>query len=108
MNPDQNKKQIFESLKLTNLTLKNRILRSATAEAIAAPDGSIDEKAFSRYEELSKGGVGAIIIGFTSVASNDGKPEGVMRLSDDNLIPQYKQLTDIVHKDNCPFLLNLL
>ena len=48
MNPDQKQKQIFEPLKLTNLTLKNRILRSATAEAIATPDGSIDEKAYSR------------------------------------------------------------
>lgn len=107
MNPDQKQKQIFEPLKLTNLTLKNRILRSATAEAIATPDGSIDEKAYSRYEELSKGGVGAIITGFTSVASNDGRSEGIMRLSDDKLIPQYKQLTDIVHKDNCPILAQL-
>ena len=107
MNPNQKQKQIFEPLKLTNLTLKNRILRSATAEAIATPDGSIDEKAYSRYEELSKGGVGAIITGFTSVASNDGKSEGIMRLSDDKLIQQYKQLTDIVHKDNCPILVQL-
>ena len=30
-----------------------------------------------------------------------------MRLSDDKLIPQYKQLTDIVHKDNCPILAQL-
>ena len=107
MNPDQKQKQIFEPLKLTNLTLKNRIIRSATAEAIASPDGSIDEKAYSRYEELSKGGVGAIITGFTSVASNDSRSEGIMRLSDDKLIPQYKQLTDIVHKDNCPILAQL-
>ena len=48
MNPNQKQKQIFEPLKLTNLTLKNRILRSATAEAIATLDGSIDEKAYSR------------------------------------------------------------
>ena len=48
MNPNQKQMQIFEPLKLTNLTLKNRILRSATAEAIATPDGSIDEKAYSR------------------------------------------------------------
>ena len=107
MNPNQKQKQIFEPLKLTNLTLKNRIHRSATVEAIATPDGSIDEKAYSRYEELSKGGVGAIITGFTSVASNDGKSEGIMRLSDDKLIQQYKQLTDIVHKDNCPILVQL-
>ena len=30
-----------------------------------------------------------------------------MRLSDDKLIQQYKQLTDIVHKDNCPILVQL-
>ena len=42
MNPDQNPKQIFEPLKLTNLTLKNRLIRSAMAEAIASQDGSID------------------------------------------------------------------
>ena len=105
MNPDQ--KKIFEPLKLTNLTMKNRLLRSATAEAVAVQDGSIDEKAYSIYEELSKGGVGAIITGFTSVASNDCITTGIMRLSDDKLIPQYKQLTDIVHKDNCPILSQL-
>ena len=86
MNPDQ--KKIFEPLKLTNLTMKNRLLRSATAEAVAVQDGSIDEKAYSIYEELSKGGVGAIITGFTSVASNDRITTGIMRLSDDKLIPQ--------------------
>ena len=30
-----------------------------------------------------------------------------MRVSDDKLIQQYKQLTDIVHKDNCPILAQL-
>jgi len=30
-----------------------------------------------------------------------------MRVSDDKLIQQYKQLTDIVHKDNCPILVQL-
>ena len=99
-----NKKQIFEPLKLNNLTLKNRLLRSATWEGIASLDGSIDERIYKIYEELAKGGVGCIITGFTSVANNDTYFEGMMRLSDDKLIPQYQKLTDIVHKENCPIL----
>ena len=99
-----NKKQIFEPLKLNNLTLKNRLLRSATWEGIASLDGSIDERIYKIYEELAKGGIGCIITGFTSVANNDTYFEGMMRLSDDKLIPQYQKLTDIVHKENCPIL----
>jgi len=53
---------------------------------------------------LAKGGIGGIITGFTSVASNDKYIEGQMRLSEDKLIPQYKKLTDIVHKENCPII----
>ena len=104
MNPEQNQKKIFEPLKLNNLTLKNRLLRSATWEGIAALDGSIDERIYSIYEEVSQGGVGGIISGFTSVATNDHYFEGMMRLSDDKLIPQYKKLTDIVHKENIQIL----
>ena len=104
MNPEQNQKKIFEPLKLNNLSLKNRLLRSATWEGIAALDGSIDERIYSIYEEVSQGGVGGIISGFTSVATNDHYFEGMMRLSDDKLIPQYKKLTDIVHKENIPIL----
>ena len=107
MNPDQNPKQIFEPLKLTNLTLKNRLIRSATAEAIASKDGSIDQTAYSIYEELSQGGVGGIITGFTCIAQHDSCSEDHMRLSDDKVIPQYKQLTDIVHKENCTILTQL-
>ena len=107
MNPEPNQKKIFEPLKLNNLTLKNRLLRSATWEGIAALDGSIDDRIYSIYEEVSKGGVGGIISGFTSVATNDHYFEGMMRLSDDKLIPQYKKLTDIVHKENIPILAQL-
>ena len=37
-------KKIFEPLKLNNLTLRNRLLRSATWEGIAFEDGSIIKK----------------------------------------------------------------
>ena len=100
-------KNLFETVKLKNLTMKNRLIRSATWEGIAEPDGSITDESYEIYRELSKGGVGAIITGFTSVSSNDFYFGGMMRLSDDKLIPQYKKLTDIIHAENCPVISQL-
>ena len=52
--------------------------------------------------------VGGIITGFTCVAQHDSCSEDDhMRLSDDKVIPQYKQLTDILHKENCTILTQL-
>ena len=100
-------KQIFEEVKLNNLILKNRLVRSATWESIAKPDGGIEDNAYQIYDELSKGGVGLIINGFTSVSDNDCYFGGMMRLSNDELIPQYKKLTDIIHKNNCNVICQL-
>ena len=100
-------KQLFEEAKLGNLTVKNRLIRSATWEGVADPDGEITEVAYDIYKELAKGGVGAIITGFTSVALNDYYFEGMMRLCDDRLIPQFKRLVDIIHVENCPVIVQL-
>ena len=87
-------KKIFESVRMNRLELKNRLVRSATWEGIALPDGSITEEAFEIYRELAKGGVGAVITGFTSVALHDYYFDGMMRLCDDALIHQYRKLTE--------------
>ncbi len=54
-------KQIFESVKMNHIKLKNRLIRSATWEGIAAPDWSLTEEAYNIYEELARSGVGAVI-----------------------------------------------
>lgn len=91
-------KKVFEKVCLGNMELENRLVRSATWEGLALPDGGINEESYTIYEELAKGGVGAIITGFTSVAADDFYIDGMMRLSDDALIPQYKKLTDLIHE----------
>lgn len=100
-------KKIFEEIQLNNLTLKNRLVRSATWEGIADPDGSVAEEAYQIYEELAKGGVGGIITGFTSVALADFYFGGMMRLCDDALIPQYQKLTDLIHAEGVPVITQL-
>lgn len=100
-------KKIFEPVELKNLMTRNRLVRSATWEGIANPDGSIPGEAYEIYAELAAGGVGAIITGFTSVALHDFYFDGMMRLCDDALIPQYRKLTDIIHDEGCPAIAQL-
>lgn len=100
-------KKIFEPFQMNNICMKNRLVRSATWEGIANPDGSVTETAYEIYRELAKGGVGAIITGFTSVALHDYYFGGMMRLCNDDLIPQYRKLTDIIHEEGVPVITQL-
>lgn len=100
-------KRIFERIKLGDFVVKNRLIRSATWEGMALEDGSISEALMHTYQELAKGGVGAIITGFTSVVDEDHYFDGIMRLSNDSLIPQYKRLTDTVHQYDCRIITQL-
>ena len=100
-------KHIFEPVKMNHIEMKNRLVRSATWEGIANPDGSITEDAYEIYKELAKGGVGAIITGFTSVALHDYYFGGMMRLCNDTLIPQYQKLADTIHAEDCPVITQL-
>ena len=100
-------KRIFDKVALNHLSAKNRLVRSATWEGIASSDGSLPEEAYAIYDELARGGVGTIITGFTSVATEDFYFEGMMRLSEDRLIPEYKRLTDIIHAQGCPAIAQL-
>jgi len=90
-------KSVFDTVSLRNLQLKNRLVRSATWEALADPDGSIDQQTYQIYQDLADGGVGLIITGFTSVDADDVYFEGMMRLASDAVVPQYRRLTNEVH-----------
>lgn len=57
-------KHIFEPVKLNHIELKNRLVRSATWEGIANPDGSVTEEAYEIYDELARGGVGNKMLPF--------------------------------------------
>lgn len=100
-------KHIFETAQLGNLVLRNRMIRSATWEGLADEVGHMPEQLYQVYERLAKGGVGAIITGFTSVSDDDRYFGGMARLSNDGLIAEHKRLTDICHAENRRVLVQL-
>ena len=48
---------LFEKTKIKGMELKNRLVRSATHEAMADDEGFPTDRIFKLYERLAKGGV---------------------------------------------------
>lgn len=62
---------IFQRTKIGNITLQNRIIRSATFEGMCDKNGFPTEQYFDLYTSLAKQEIGAIITGFAFI-----EPEG--------------------------------
>lgn len=88
---------LFEETTINGMTLKNRIVRSATWEGMAQPDGRPTPKMVDFYHRLASGGVGLIISGFAFVQSDGKALPGQMGLHTDSFADDYKALTSAVH-----------
>jgi len=79
------------------LTIKNRFVRSATAERLARKDGSFGDKMVDLYRTLAGGGTGLIITGHSFVRL-DGKASARMSgIDTDDKVPLWRKVTDAVH-----------
>lgn len=90
--------KVFTPISIKNLTIKNRIARSATHEYLENPDGTYSERQLDILEELAKNGVGMIITGHMYVAKQ-GQASALQNAAyDDKFIPGMKQVVHRVHK----------
>jgi 2,4-dienoyl-CoA reductase-like NADH-dependent reductase (Old Yellow Enzyme family) len=96
--------KVFQPAKIASIKLNNRIIRSATHEGMGEDAGDPMEGLASFYERLARGGVGAIITGFSSV-DKAGKAMTNQRLFDDDRhIAAYKNITASVNKSGAPII----
>ena len=101
-------KSLFDQTQLAGMTLKNRFVRSATYDGFADEKGHMTEALFRVYENLAKGGVGAIITGLTYVSDREEPYPGQMGIYDDSFIEEYKKLTDMSHQYNAKMILQIV
>ena len=98
---------LFDPSRINGLTLKNRFVRSATWEGMAAEDGSVTAPLIDLYRALADGGVGLIITGHSYVhPSGKHSPRQLGSYSDD-LILGLEQLTRAVHDRDGRIVLQL-
>ena len=93
---------IFSDFKLKHLTLKNRLIRSATTSYWSDEDGILRQPILEYYEKLAKGGLGFIIKGHSYIMESGKAHTGQSGLTTEKHLPKMKELVDIVHSHNVP------
>jgi len=88
---------LFEPVKIKNMALRNRFVRSATYDGCADSNGNVSEKQIKIFSKLASGGVGLIITGITCVHSSGQISSFQNSITSDDCIPGFKLLTSTVH-----------
>lgn len=99
-------KSLFDQVKINNLSLPNRFVRSATWMWMGN-EGFVSENYVKVYEELAKGGVGLITTGYAFVTEDEQPAPGMIGASDDKFIPGFKELTDAIHQHESKIFLQI-
>jgi len=89
---------VFQPGRIGELQLHNRLVRSATFEALGDPDGFPTQALFDLYRRLARGGVGLIITGYVYVSADGRNPFGrMLGIDRDEHVPRLRELVDHVH-----------
>ena len=88
---------LFEPMKIKNMELPNRFVRSATIDGSAGKASRVSENQIKIYNELASGGVGLIITGATYVHHTGQRFLSQNSIADDDCIAGFKRLTASVH-----------
>ncbi len=83
--------------RIGSLTLPNRLVRAATSETMAGPDGVVTEAYFELYRRLAAGGAGLILTGHMYVEPRGQASANQTGIHHDGVVPALRQATDAVH-----------
>lgn len=97
----------LEPVKLRNIELKNRVVRSATQDYFGNHDGTLSEEQIKIHETLAANNIGLII-----TAHNYVTPAGKVSLdqnsiSDDICIDGHKKQAEAVHKAGAKIIMQI-
>jgi 2,4-dienoyl-CoA reductase-like NADH-dependent reductase (Old Yellow Enzyme family) len=90
-------KNLFSPSKIGNLQVKNRIIRSATAENMAE-NGHPSDQLISLYNELAEGGVGLIVTGGIAIDPSSTLTKKGTCLYSDEFISSHSKVCSSVHE----------
>jgi len=94
-------------MKIKNMALRNRFVRSATYDGCADRTGHVSEKQITIFEGLSDGGIGLIVTGITYVHDSGQISSLQNSIASDDCIPGFKGLTATVHDRGAKIALQL-
>lgn len=100
--------ELFSPFRLGPRILKNRLVMPGMATMYSNMDGSVSPQMVAYYHKRARGGVGTIILEYTSVAH----PEGLggvtqLQLADPKVIPGFREIVDSVEPYGTTLLVQL-
>jgi 2,4-dienoyl-CoA reductase-like NADH-dependent reductase (Old Yellow Enzyme family) len=98
----------FQPLALKKFQTVNRFVRSAACEYLADNDGKPGKGFIEVYKKLVKGNIGIIITGFAYVMPNGKSTPGQSGIYSDDLIPPWKEVTEILRDSGSIFLMQIV
>lgn len=88
----------FTSIKIKNMTVKNRIMRSATMENMADEEGFVTDEILKLYLNLADGGTGLIVTGACAVEKSGRAWNRQMAVWDDKYIKGLEKIAEVIHR----------
>ena len=92
--------RLFEPIRVGNIEMKNRFMRSATYYALADRNGFIGERSVDLMNQLAAHDVGLIVTGYAYVQENGQCFVDMNGIQDDEHIPGYERMTRAVHDND--------
>jgi 2,4-dienoyl-CoA reductase-like NADH-dependent reductase (Old Yellow Enzyme family) len=90
---------LFKPGNIAGLELKNRLVRSATAERMCDEDGRPEQAMLDLYANLARGGVGLIITGHAFVHESGKAHSTMTAVHRDDLVPSLRALSETAHRE---------
>jgi 2,4-dienoyl-CoA reductase-like NADH-dependent reductase (Old Yellow Enzyme family) len=99
---------VFTPAQIGHLSIKNRLVRSATFENAATTAGEVSDDLVALYRDLAKGGIGLIITGIACVYGKAVAPRQV-RIDDDRYIEGLRRIPIAAREaaDDCRIIAQL-
>ena len=89
---------LFEPMKIKDMALRNRFVRSATYDGSADKKGYASDNQIRLFTELAEGGVGLIVTGITYVHRSGQISSFQNGITGDEAIPSFRRLTEALHE----------
>ncbi len=98
---------LFEPIKIRNLVLQNRFVRSATGDGCGDREGRITDRHIKMFADLADGGIGLIISGIAYVHPSGRISWTQTSIADDDSMPGLSRLTRTVHERGAKIAIQL-
>ena len=103
---EKEKISMYDPFTVGDVTVPNRLIRSATFE-YGAKDGKMTEEMIELYRKLAQGGVGLIVTGMQAVLSSGVNGPHMIQTSYDGYAEDMGRMAEAVHKEGSRIFVQL-